>query len=85
MVEPIKVGITTNMGYIELALNEEKAPITVANFLSYIKSDFYVGTIFHRVIPGFMIQGGGFTPDMKRKATQAAIKNEANNGLKNNR
>jgi peptidyl-prolyl cis-trans isomerase B (cyclophilin B) len=63
----------------------EKAPSTVKNFLSYVNAGFYDGTIFHRVIKGFMIQGGGFTPDMQIKSTQAPIKNEADNGLKNKR
>lgn len=73
----------TNKGEIVLELDAEKAPATVENFVSYAKSGFYDGTIFHRVIPGFMIQGGGFEPGMKEKDTQAPIKNEADNGLKN--
>lgn len=80
-----KVLIETSMGTMTAELNEEKAPITVANFLSYVDSNFYDGTIFHRVIRGFMIQGGGFEPDMTQKRTKAAIKNEAANGLKNER
>src|SRR5262249_60760042 len=68
---------------IKVELNEEKAPITVKNFLSYVNDKFYDGTIFHRVIPNFMIQGGGMDKDMKEKATKPAIKNEAGNGLKN--
>lgn len=75
--------IDTNMGKIELALDEKKAPKTVANFAGYANKGFYNGTIFHRVIDGFMIQGGGFTPDMTQKATEKAIANEADNGLKN--
>lgn len=75
--------MTTNHGDIIIELDADKAPVTVANFLSYVKSGFFNGTIFHRVIPGFMIQGGGFEPGMKQKPTQAPIKNEADNGLKN--
>lgn len=75
--------IDTNMGQIEVALDEQKAPKTVANFVSYADKGFYNGTIFHRVIDGFMVQGGGFTPDMKQKSTDKAISNEADNGLKN--
>ncbi|GLR27700.1 MULTISPECIES: peptidylprolyl isomerase [Limnobacter] len=77
------VKLKTNFGDITLELNSEKAPVTVANFLEYVNSGFYSNTIFHRVIPGFMIQGGGFEPGMKQKPTKAAIKNEADNGLKN--
>ncbi|MFH1153314.1 MAG: peptidylprolyl isomerase [Pseudomonadota bacterium] len=77
------VKIETSMGEIEVELNAEKAPATVANFLSYVKAGHYDGTIFHRVINGFMIQGGGFTSDMKEKQTNAPIKNEADNGLSN--
>jgi len=73
----------TGHGVITLELDAEKAPKTVANFVAYAKQGHYDGTIFHRVIPGFMIQGGGFTPDMKQKTTGAPIHNEANNGLKN--
>lgn len=79
------VKITTNFGEIELELDAEKAPDTVANFLEYVNSGFYNGTIFHRVIKGFMIQGGGMEPDMKQKSTNAPIKNEADNGLKNDK
>ena len=79
------VLMKTNKGDITLALDETAAPITVANFLKYVDAGFYNGTIFHRVIHGFMIQGGGFTPDMKQKPTQAPIQNEASNGLKNNK
>ncbi|MBF0111033.1 MAG: peptidylprolyl isomerase [Magnetococcales bacterium] len=77
------VTLTTTLGDIVLELDEAKAPITVKNFLEYIDSGFYNGTIFHRVIPGFMIQGGGMTPDMDEKANRAPIKNEADNGLAN--
>ena len=70
-------------GVIALELDDEKAPKSVANFLAYVKSGHYDGTIFHRVINGFMIQGGGFTPDMQQKPTNAPIENEAANGLKN--
>jgi cyclophilin family peptidyl-prolyl cis-trans isomerase len=79
------VSIKTNKGEIKIELYPDKAPITVANFLDYVKSGFYGGTVFHRVIPGFMIQGGGMTPDMQPKPTKPPIKNEANNGLKNDR
>ena len=75
--------IDTNMGKIELLLDEKKAPKTVANFVQYARKGFYNGTIFHRVIDGFMVQGGGFTQDMTQKATDKAIANEADNGLKN--
>ena len=77
------ITIKTNYGSFSIELNEEKAPITVKNFLSYVDKDFFTGTIFHRVIDGFMIQGGGFDKDMKQKEADAPIKNEANNGLKN--
>jgi cyclophilin family peptidyl-prolyl cis-trans isomerase len=77
------VQINTNLGPIVVELNSEKAPKTVANFLEYAKSGFYTGTIFHRVIRRFMIQGGGMTKDMKEKPTRAPIRNEADNGLKN--
>jgi peptidyl-prolyl cis-trans isomerase B (cyclophilin B) len=77
------VKLHTNKGTITLALDAARAPDSVANFLAYAKSGHYDGTVFHRVIDGFMIQGGGFEPGMKQKATQAAIKNEAANGLKN--
>jgi peptidyl-prolyl cis-trans isomerase B (cyclophilin B) len=77
------VKLHTNFGAITIELNAEKAPITTANFLEYVESGFYSNTIFHRVIDGFMIQGGGFEPGMKQKPTNAPIKNEANNGLKN--
>jgi len=77
------VKLHTNYGEITLELDAEKAPITVANFLEYVESGFYSNTIFHRVIDGFMIQGGGFEPSMSQKPTNATIKNEANNGLLN--
>ena len=79
----MKVEIVTTLGSITVELNQEKAPKTVENFLSYVKSGFYDGTIFHRVIEGFMIQGGGMDKDMKTKPTNPSIKNEANNGLSN--
>jgi len=79
----VTVKMETSMGEITLELDGNKAPDTVANFVEYAKSGFYDGTIFHRVIPGFMIQGGGFEADMKQKKTSAPIKNEADNGLKN--
>ena len=77
------VTIKTSKGDIKLELFEKEAPETVKNFLRYISESFYKNTIFHRVIPGFMIQGGGFTADMAQKPTHAPIENEANNGLKN--
>ena len=77
------ITLNTNHGAITISLNSEKAPETVANFISYAKDGFFEGTIFHRVIKGFMIQGGGFTADMDQKDTKAPIKNEANNGLVN--
>ena len=77
------VHMETSKGVITLELDGEKAPETVANFVEYANAGFYDGTIFHRVIPGFMIQGGGFAGDMKQKSPRAPIKNEANNGLKN--
>lgn len=77
--------IETNLGTITIALNEEKAPATVANFVQYARDGHYNGTIFHRVINGFMIQGGGFTKEMNQKTTREPIRNEAMNGLKNKR
>ena len=77
------VKLETSMGEITLELYPDKAPATVANFLQYVKDGFYDGTIFHRVIPTFMIQGGGFDAQMNQKPTKAPIKNEADNGLKN--
>jgi peptidyl-prolyl cis-trans isomerase B (cyclophilin B) len=79
------IRMTTNHGLIELSLDAAKAPVSVQNFQEYVKSGFYDGTIFHRVINGFMIQGGGMEPGMKQKDTRAPIKNEADNGLKNER
>lgn len=77
------VKLHTNFGTITLTLDADKAPVTVANFLQYVDSGFYDNTIFHRVIDGFMIQGGGFEPGMKQKDTESPIKNEADNGLGN--
>lgn len=87
---PVKGGnpvvrLETSKGTIVLELDAGKAPATVANFLAYVKAGFYDGTIFHRVMPGFMIQGGGFTPTMEQKPTRAAIANESANGLGNAR
>lgn len=79
------VKLTTNFGDITIELFADKAPITVANFLSYVEKGFYDGVIFHRVINDFMIQGGGFDINMKQKATDATIKNEADNGLSNDK
>ena len=81
----MKATIETSMGTITLALNEDKAPATVANFAQYAREGHYAGTIFHRVIDGFMIQGGGFTKEMNQKPTREPIRNEAMNGLKNKR
>jgi cyclophilin family peptidyl-prolyl cis-trans isomerase len=78
-----QVKLTTSMGPITIELDEAKAPISAKNFLSYVDSGHYNGTIFHRVINGFMIQGGGFTKDMQQKPVQSPIKNESTNGLKN--
>ena len=80
-----RVRLTTTLGDIELELNADKAPVTTANFLQYIDKGHYDGLIFHRVIPGFMIQGGGFTPDMEQVDTDAPIQNESDNGLSNRR
>jgi peptidyl-prolyl cis-trans isomerase B (cyclophilin B) len=77
------ITLHTSAGDITLQLNDEKAPITAANFMKYVEDGFFDGTIFHRVIDGFMIQGGGFTEDMTQKTPGASIKNEANNGLSN--
>ena len=79
----IMVEMTTSKGVITLELDAERAPVTVANFLEYVNSGHYDGTIFHRVIPGFVIQGGGMESGMREKTTQAPIENEADNGLKN--
>jgi len=80
-----RVDLDTSKGKIVLELYSDKAPQTVKNFLAYVDAGFYDGTIFHRVMPGFMIQGGGFTADMKQKRTQPPIQNEADNGLRNQR
>ena len=81
----MKAVLNTNHGIIEIELNAEKAPITVANFVDYVKSGHYDGTIFHRVIDNFMIQGGGFDAKMNEATTKAPIKNEADNGLTNDK
>lgn len=81
--EPVQVLVNTSKGAITLELDADRAPQTVANFLAYVDDGFYDGTIFHRVIDGFMIQGGGFMPDMMQKATGEPIENEAKNGLSN--
>ena len=80
---PMKVKLTTSMGVVTVELNKEKAPVSTENFVKYVEAGHYNGTIFHRVIDGFMVQGGGFTKDMQQKPVQAPIKNEAANGLKN--
>ncbi len=80
---PVNVVFETNLGAISLELYPDKAPETVANFTDYIRAGHYNGTVFHRVIPNFMIQGGGFTADLNQKATNAPIPNEADNGLQN--
>ncbi len=80
---PVKVKLTTSMGAITLELNKEKAPLSTENFVKYVESGHYNGTIFHRVIGNFMIQGGGFDKSMNQKPTNPPIKNEATNGLKN--
>ncbi|MEQ1531668.1 MAG: peptidylprolyl isomerase [Methylococcales bacterium] len=82
---PTKIKLTTNLGAVVVQLNPDKAPVSSANFLTYVKEGFYNGTIFHRVIPGFMAQGGGFDTDFNQKPVHAPIKNEADNGLPNNR
>jgi peptidyl-prolyl cis-trans isomerase B (cyclophilin B) len=78
-----KVKLQTSMGDIVIELDTAKAPVTAENFLQYVRDGFYANTIFHRVIDGFMVQGGGFEPGMKQKSTRAQIENEAANGLKN--
>lgn len=83
--EPPRVELQTNWGVVVLELDSEKSPETVANFLAYTREGFYDGTVFHRVIDSFMIQGGGYTPEWKQKQTKAPINNEAANGLKNTR
>jgi len=80
-----KVKLTTSLGEIIIQLNSEKAPNTSENFITYVKEGFFTGTIFHRIIPGFMAQGGGFDTDFNQKPVHAPIENEADNGLKNNR
>lgn len=79
------VNMTTSAGSITIELEDEKAPLSAKNFIHYVESGFYNDTLFHRVIPGFVIQGGGFSPDMTKKATGTPVKNEADNGLKNTR
>ena len=79
------VVLTTNFGQIKIELFGDDAPVTAENFLTYVKQGFYENTLFHRVIPGFMVQGGGMAPGMEEKDGNAAIKNEANNGVKNER
>ncbi len=81
--KPVKIVMETSKGTIEIELDAAKAPISAANFVKYVKKGHYDGLVFHRVIPDFMIQGGGFTPDMQQKDTEAPIENEAKNGLKN--
>ncbi|MCS6997758.1 MAG: peptidylprolyl isomerase, partial [Casimicrobiaceae bacterium] len=83
LAEAPRVELRTSLGAITIELYPDKAPRTVENFLRYVKEGFYDGTIFHRVIPKFMIQGGGFTPDFVQKPTRPPIRNEADNGLKN--
>lgn len=79
------VTMKTSLGDVRIELDAERAPITVENFLAYVDDGFYDGTVFHRVIPNFMIQGGGFDEDLKQKSTRAPIRNEAQNGLRNER
>jgi peptidyl-prolyl cis-trans isomerase A (cyclophilin A) len=79
------IKFETTLGNFTVEFFEKEAPISVANFLKYVDDGFFDGTIFHRIVPGFVIQGGGFTEDMSQKKTKAAIKNEADNGLKNER
>jgi cyclophilin family peptidyl-prolyl cis-trans isomerase len=83
--EPPRVRLETSLGVIELELDAENAPISTDNFLTYVRDGHYDGLIFHRVIANFMIQGGGFTPDMQKRDTRPPIKNEATNGLRNDR
>ena len=82
---PVSLVFETSLGNFEVELFEKEAPVSAANFLAYVDDGFFDGVIFHRVIPGFMIQGGGFEPGMKQKKVKAPIKNEAANGLKNSR
>jgi peptidyl-prolyl cis-trans isomerase B (cyclophilin B) len=83
--KPPRIELETSKGKVVIELNSEKAPLTVENFLSYVRDGFYDGTIFHRVIKGFMIQGGGFTGAMAQKPTKSPVQNEADKGLKNER
>jgi cyclophilin family peptidyl-prolyl cis-trans isomerase len=83
--DKVEILMETSLGQIKLELDQGKAPKTVENFVQYVNDGFYNGTIFHRVIKNFMIQGGGFTPDMKKKETRDPVQNEAKNGLKNSR
>lgn len=83
MEQKTVVVMETSLGDVEIELEDAKAPVTVKNFLSYVDESFYDGTVFHRVIPNFMVQGGGFTAAMEQKPTKKPIKNEADNGLKN--
>jgi peptidyl-prolyl cis-trans isomerase B (cyclophilin B) len=85
MAEKTVVVLETSLGTIKLELDPEKAPLTVQNFLGYVDEGFYDGTVFHRVIPTFMVQGGGMEPGMKQKRTKAPLKNESANGLRNQR
>jgi peptidyl-prolyl cis-trans isomerase A (cyclophilin A) len=85
LIKTIDLIIETSMGKIEVELNAELAPISVANFMQYVESGYYDGTVFHRVINNFMVQGGGFNKFMKKKTTLGEIKNEAKNGLRNDR
>lgn len=80
-----QVALTTSAGVVVIELDDQKAPATTANFLQYVNAGHYNGTIFHRVIPNFMVQGGGFTADMSEKKTREPIRNEASNGLKNDK
>ena len=80
-----QVDLQTSLGTIRIELDAERAPLSTENFLEYVRSGHYDGTVFHRVIKGFMVQGGGMEPGLKQKATRAAIQNEANNGLKNDK
>lgn len=85
LAEAPQVRLSTNQGDMVIELEPDRAPVTVENFLKYVEDGFYAGTIFHRVIEGFMIQGGGFDETFRRKATRSAIPNEANNGIRNQR
>ena len=85
MSEPTQVKLETSLGTITLRLDRAKAPVSTENFIAYVQNGHYDGTIFHRVIPGFMAQGGGYSADFKQKPTESPIKNEADNGLKNKR